>query len=467
VTFVNQSHVNFATTHHKAVISMKFDLDKIIKGLSNTTGEVFFDTLCLNLHECIDADYTIIARLNDAKNAATTLTMVAKGELADSLTYSLKGTPCEDVCNDALCCFPTDIQTFYPDDAMFADLNIDGYIGTPLKDSTGDVFGLLLALFEQETSFPDDILALFELFSGRVSAEIERTEAAADLQLLNESLEKQVQQRTSELQDAMHTLKETMTALADQAKMASLGQLVAGISHEINTPLGVAILANSTVSRYAQQIIEKINTAQLSKPQLLELTQYIAEGNESVQHNLQRASDLITNFKKVSIDKNTDEIMAVDLSVSIASLIKSMQPEALERHIDIVFTCPKHCVVETWPSDISQITSNLVMNSLVHAFPKEQQSSEPPYVNIVLAQNGDRITLTVRDNGIGIAENIINNIFDPFFTTKRGSGGTGLGLNIVYNIVKEKLEGDLAVKSEMGGGSQFIVTFASASEANV
>jgi len=442
---------------------MKFELEKIIAGLSNTTGEVYFNTLSLNLNECINADYTIIARLNQDRTAATTLAMVAKGSLAASLTYSLTGTPCADVCNEALCCFPTDVQKFYPDDKLFEELNIEGYIGTPLKDSKGDVFGLLLALFEEETPFPNDILALFELFSGRVSAEIERTEAATDLLNLNASLEKQVVERTSELQSAMDTLSETMTALADQAKMASLGQLVAGISHEINTPLGVAILANSTVDKHIKQIITQIDSGKLSKSQLLDLSRSIVQGNQSVQHNLQRAADLIRNFKKVSIDKNTDEVVSVDLSQSLSSLIQSMIPEGHERNVEISLSCPDICVVQTWPSDVSQVVSNLVINALIHAFPKEHNLDYPANIDVVLTKQPKQLTLIVKDNGIGIEDKIIKNIFDPFFTTKRGSGGTGLGLNIAYNIVKEKLDGELTVDSKMGSGCEFMVKFSSRS----
>ena len=98
---------------------MKFDLDKIIAGLSNTTGEVFYNTIALNLNACIGAEYTIIARLGEDKQTATTLTMVDHGQLGDNFTYSLQGTPCADVSDDSMCCYPRDVQSYYPDDAIF------------------------------------------------------------------------------------------------------------------------------------------------------------------------------------------------------------------------------------------------------------------------------------------------------------------------------------------------------------
>jgi signal transduction histidine kinase len=292
-----------------------------------------------------------------------------------------------------------------------------------------------------------------------VSAEIERTEAANDLQALNASLEAQVSRRTQELEEAMQSLKDTMSALTEQAKMASLGQLVAGISHEVNTPLGVAILANSVATNHAQTILEKIEAGKLSKSMLVSLSEDIVAGNESVQHNLHRAAELISSFKQVSIDKNIDHMAGVDLSFSLEALVKSLQPETEKRKISLQINCPLTCIVRTWPSDITQVASNIIMNSLVHGFPQGHLGSGQAKIAVELTQREDVITLVITDNGIGMSEAVIKNIFDPFFTTKRGSGGTGLGLNIVYNIVKEKLEGELEVESEVGVGSRFRVEF--------
>ena len=437
---------------------MKFELNKIIEGLSNTTGETFYNTLALKLNECIGADYIFICKLNEQKDTAQTLTMVAKGEVRPNITYSLIGTPCANVSCDVVSCYPKNVQNEFPDDDYFKVLGIDGYLGTPLKDSNGNVFGLLIALFEREIVDAADIQALFQLFSGRVSAEIERTEAANDLQALNASLEAQVSSRTLELEEAMQSLKDTMSALTEQAKMASLGQLVAGISHEVNTPLGVAILANSVATNHAQTILEKIEAGKLSKSMLVSLSEDIVAGNESVQHNLHRAAELISSFKQVSIDKNIDHMAGVDLSFSLEALVKSLQPETEKRKISLQIDCPQTCIVRTWPSDIAQVASNIIMNSLVHGFPEGHHNGQAK-ITVELTQLEEVISLVIADNGIGMSEAVVKNIFDPFFTTKRGSGGTGLGLNIVYNIVKEKLEGELEVESKVGVGSQFRVKF--------
>jgi signal transduction histidine kinase len=257
----------------------------------------------------------------------------------------------------------------------------------------------------------------------------------------------------------MQSLKDTMSALTEQAKMASLGQLVAGISHEVNTPLGVAILANSVATNHAQTILEKVEAGKLSKSMLVSLSEDIVAGNESVQHNLHRAAELISSFKQVSIDKNIDHMAGVDLSFSLEALIKSLQPETEKHKILLQIDCPHTCIVRTWPSDITQVASNIIMNSLVHGFPEGHQGNGRAKITVELTQLEDVISLVIADNGIGMSEAVVKNIFDPFFTTKRGSGGTGLGLNIVYNIVKEKLEGELEVESEVGMGSQFRVKF--------
>ena len=356
-------------------------------------------------------------------------------------------------------------------------LNIEGYIGTPLRDSDGDVSGILLALFESETGFPDDILALFELFSGRISAEIERTEAARELERLNSSLEEQVSVRTAELHNAMQTLNDTMQALAEQQKMASLGQLVAGISHEVNTPLGVAILANSVISQRIETTVEQLSGGNLSKIALQEACADIVRSSTAVQHNLARAAELISQFKQVAEEHNADAAAEVDLSRLLQTLLQSLRSRADEQGVVLSLDCPEHCLVTTWAGDIQQIASNIIVNALQHGFVSNELVSNELVSNelvtddfraeiqVSLQRDDDLIRLDIRDNGVGIDAAIIKNIFDPFFTTCRSSGA-GLGLHIVYNRVKEKLGGELNVSSESGRGCCFSICF-SAAEAPV
>jgi two-component system, NtrC family, sensor kinase len=183
---------------------MDFPLSEIIQGLSNTCGKEFYRRITLNLHNVIGADYTFIARLDRTRYTSKTLCLVAHGEVADNFEYSLDDTPCADVGDNSLCLYPNDITHFFPKDQLLIDMKIKGYVGSPLRNSDGSIFGLVVGLFEQEIPSVDDVSALFEIFSGRISVEIERTEQQCLLKEYNENLESLVEDRTKELQCALH-----------------------------------------------------------------------------------------------------------------------------------------------------------------------------------------------------------------------------------------------------------------------
>ena len=175
------------------------NLAQIIKSLKSSYGSDFFDSLTLQLHQLIGADYTFIAKLDKARYVSQTISLVAKGNKADNFEYSLTDTPCADVSDNSVCIYPRDICALYPNDQLLIDMKIDGYLGAPLHDSNGDVMGLIVALYETEITNGDEVVALFELFSGRISAEIEREDKELQLKYLNNSLEDKVNRRTQEL----------------------------------------------------------------------------------------------------------------------------------------------------------------------------------------------------------------------------------------------------------------------------
>ena len=236
--------------------------------------------------------------------------------------------------------------------------------------------------------------------------------------------------------------------------MASLGQLVAGISHEVNTPLGVAVLSSSVTADRLQKLVSQLADGSLTKPALVVFCEDLQESNASVQHNLERAADLMGHFKKVAIDQHTDNKVAVDLSLSMEALVNSLKPKAGRKGVLLGLQCPEHCLVYTWPGDISQIVTNLIMNALLHAFP---ETTEQPRITLEMRYRLPVLELSLSDNGVGISEAVMQRIFEPFFTTSRERGGSGLGLSIVHNLV-QKLEGDIQVNSRPGAGSQFVVT---------
>jgi len=433
-------------------------LPEIITSLKSTYGHEFFNNLTLQLSKHIGADYTFIARLNKETNTSRTISLVAKGKIVDNFEYSLEDTPCADVSDESLCIYPEGICDLYPNDQLLVDMNIDGYVGTPLRDSQGGMMGIVVALHEKKIEDPNFTVTLFELFSGRISAEIERTERDKQLQELTKTLEVKVEERTQELSQAIDLLKRTQKEMLAQEKMASLGELVAGVAHEINTPLGVAMLSGSVIAEASKEVADKITNQTLSKQDLQNGLSNIDQSITALNFNLQRAAELVSNFKLVAVDRSTDEIKELIFADWLNTLMGSLKPMLNKNHVTLDIQLPEPPVlITTCSSKLSQVICNLVTNAVVHGFPQHANLTDK-VLTIAVIENEQQIQLTIADNGIGIEEEFHEQLFNPFYTTNRGQGSTGLGLSIVQNILTGALGGKVEVISKVGQGTEFIVT---------
>lgn len=433
-------------------------LPSIIKSLKSTYGKDFFNSLVQQLHLAIGADYTFIARIDETHFVSKTISLVAHGEIADNFEYALQGTPCADVTQDSICIYPKDVCQYYPDDQLLIDMKIAGYIGVPLHDSAGKVVGIIVALYEEEIANQNFVTQLFELFAGRISAELERSEKEQLLKEFNRNLEKTVKARTSELTEALEHLTDTQEKLLEQQKMASLGNLVAGVAHEINTPLGVAILSSSNINESAVQIQDKLSQGTLKKSDLERYLATITESAEGLDFNLHRAAELVANFKQVAVERNTDEIQEIQLYDWFNTIHNSLKPMVEKHQVLLHLHHPEeHIVFKSYASMLSQIIVNLVTNCTMHAFPQTDNVYEKKIdISYLLVKN--TLQITVKDNGSGIEAHVKPHIFEPFYTSKRGEGGTGLGLSIVNNIVRGRLAGEIDVFSNENQGSEFLIT---------
>ncbi|MGB2741323.1 MAG: HAMP domain-containing sensor histidine kinase [Cognaticolwellia sp.] len=435
--------------------TLEQQLPDIIKSLSSTYGNAFFNELTLQLNKFIDADYTFIARLDAEKNTSKTISLVAKGQLADNFEYSLASTPCADIGDDSVCIFPQDICSLYPDDQLLIDMNIQGYVGVPLHNSIGDVMGIIVALHENKIVNQHVIVTVFELFAGRISAEIERTEKEAELNLLTKSLERKVMERTSSLSTALKQLELTQKEIIAKEKMAALGLLVAGVAHEINSPLGVAILGASVVEETSYKLHEKLNNSTLSKEDLSSGFTTILSSVKALNFNLHRAAELVHSFKEVAVDRSTDDIREFILSTWIHELINSLMPMLNKKSISVKLELPEQpIIITTCTSKLGQVLSNLITNASIHAFPKEVVNDNK-LITIKINEVNDNVHVFIQDNGVGVEQKNIEALFDPFFTTNRSEGNTGLGLSISRNIMTESLQGSIDMTSVLEQGSEF------------
>jgi signal transduction histidine kinase len=257
-----------------------------------------------------------------------------------------------------------------------------------------------------------------------------------------------------ELKTILDTLNTTQKQLVQSEKMASLGGLVAGVSHEINTPVGVAVTAASFLENSANTFRDLFKNGQMKKSDLEKFVSIVDESAKMLLGNLQRAADLIQSFKRVAVDQTTNDISRIDLKQYLDEVILSLRPQFKNRPIDVTIRCQENITLEVPAGPLSQVFSNLLNNALLHAFDADDSGSIT--VTCRLLEDG-RTEMRFKDTGKGIPPEVLPKIFDPFFTTKRGHGGTGLGLHILFNIVTQQLLGTVEVTSQPGAGTEFVV----------
>ncbi|RRJ84251.1 GAF domain-containing sensor histidine kinase [Aestuariirhabdus litorea] len=419
-------------------------LREIIEGVSNTYGEAFFNRITLQLHKVIGADYTFIARLDRQKYTSRTIALVAHGELADNFEYSLEHTPCANAADDSICCYPSGICEHYPDDQLLLDMKIEGYLGTPLHDSQGDVLGIIVALYEQPIRNEEQTLTLFKIFSGRIASEIERSEYA-------DTLEERVKLRTQELQTALDNLNTAQEQLVESEKLAALGHLVAGVAHEVNTPLGVAITAHSHLQSAYHKLKQGFDNKTLSSQEMSHFLDTFAEGSAMIESNLERACELVRNFKKTAADQHSNDCEQIPLGDYYRQVASTLSPLLKKKKVQLEIHSVGDGLINTFPGAHAQILTNLVDNSVKHGFRERTEQDRNQITVTITPMDQNRFKVDYRDNGCGIEDGIQAKVFDPFFTTSRETGSTGLGLSIIYNLIKKRFGESLTLIPEPEG----------------
>ena len=254
-----------------------------------------------------------------------------------------------------------------------------------------------------------------------------------------------------ELNLALADLKQTQTALLQKEKMASLGALVAGVSHELNTPLGNAVTVASTLLDEQKRFSKKMETG-LTRSELSTFVQTVKEAGDMLERNLFRASDLIHSFKQVAVDQSTFNRRVFELKDIVREIVLTMSPSIKRTPFVISEEVAPDLLMNSFPGPLGQVLMNLVNNSVVHGL----EGLDSGTISIkAQAEEPGWVVLRVADNGRGIPLDHQQRIFDPFFTTRLGKGGSGLGLSIVFNIVTGLLGGTVEVTSAQGKGSEF------------
>lgn len=259
-----------------------------------------------------------------------------------------------------------------------------------------------------------------------------------------------------DLQSSIQELHKAQERLLDAEKMAVLGGLSAEVSHEVNTPIGVGITSTTYLADLITKLEHEFNSQKLTKRTFEE---FIGNANQSVNlliNNLSRASDLISSFKQVAVDQTSDKIRLVNIGHYIDEVIHSLHPKLKKTSHSIKVNCADNIEVQVHAGALSQIFTNLIINSIIHGFENINRGE----IRIDVSYNRDRLHITYQDNGNGLTKDQKERLFDPFYTTKSGAGGSGLGTHIIYSLVTDSLNGTIDVESEPNQGLTYHIEFA-------
>ncbi|MCQ8877938.1 ATP-binding protein [Pseudoalteromonas shioyasakiensis] len=282
-----------------------------------------------------------------------------------------------------------------------------------------------------------------------------------EIKQLNQSLEEKVNQRTIALREANQELLNTLermhqyqNQIVESEKMASLGQMVAGVAHEVNTPIGLGITGSTLLRDKLAEINSGFENKTLTSSQLKRFIDDGIENLDLIYRNLNRAAELVSSFKKVAVNQDGELNAIVNVKELISDVLLSMRTEIQEKDPEVTVHCPSELIFETKVGPLQQVLQQLISNSIIHGF-KDDIGNE---IEFTIERTESSLIIHYHDNGIGVDKTIKKRIFDPFVTTKRGEGGSGLGMHLVYNLVTQALGGNVYYDEQEKTGTRFIIT---------
>lgn len=278
--------------------------------------------------------------------------------------------------------------------------------------------------------------------------------AQAHIEELNEGLERRVAERTAELRSTLETLHQARNELVRSEKLAALGALVAGIAHELNTPIGNSVTVATTLAARTEELAREFASGGLRRNSFDAFMENTREAGELLTRNLHRAQELVRSFKQVAVDQSSENRRPFELGEMLHEIAVTLGPMLRGSHYTLDIAPAEALQMDSYPGALGQILTNLISNALTHAFAGRPDG----HIAVTTQAGSDSVRISVTDNGHGIDSASLQRIFDPFFTTRLGEGGSGLGLYIVYNLVTRTLGGQIDVQSTPGSGTRFTLT---------
>jgi|EP01034_Spumella_vulgaris_P031906 signal transduction histidine kinase len=329
--------------------------------------------------------------------------------------------------------------------------DIVSWMGAPILLNDYAYGVLVVQSYDEDMIYSQSDLDVLAFMASHVAVVISRLQADRAIRRAKTALEEQ----NAALNTALTQLQTAQGELVRQEKLASLGRLVAGVAHEINTPLGICVTATSHLVQELKLTKEDLANGALDEEGLNQFFDIVDQTLRIMTTNTQRAAALVRSFKQVAVDQSSDNVRSFNLRKYLDEVLLSLQPKLKGKPVEVQVDCPPDIQMESFPGAVSQIVTNMVVNSLVHGFGDGQSGS----IKIKGRVEGEHVHFDYSDDGIGMDQGTLSQLFDPFFTTKRGSGGSGLGAHILYNLVTGPLGGTIKVVSAPNMGLHYNLRF--------
>jgi len=341
-------------------------------------------------------------------------------------------------------------------DKILGSSDFSCWMGAPMMTADKLHGVIVIQSYQENVIYNEEDLLLLDFVASHVAIAIEMNLQETQRRASDKKLAEQHSMLEQQNLVLIQTIKELETAqeeLVQKEKMASLGGLVAGIAHEINTPLGVCVTAVSHLKEEHKQLKILLEEKKLTEKGLVRYIKEFDLGLQILTNNTKRGADLVRSFKQVAVDQSSDKSRTINIKEYISEVLLSLKPSLKRFHHDIFIDCPDDIFIKINAGAISQIFNNLIMNSVIHGF----EGIEIGHIKIKISCKDSCMTIHYSDDGHGIDEESIKRLFEPFYTTKRGEGGSGLGTHLIFNLVHTSLQGKIEVKSKLNEGLTYII----------
>jgi len=433
------------------------DLASIMKASQAISSELRLDKLFIKVIEIILENSGAQAGVLLLENKGEMeITAIVKAEESERLLHSVDGKPTEEVPRSVIQYVQRTgedllLQNSFDDDHWNHDIYIKNHrphsiLCMPIHYQERLTGILYLENNLISKAFSKDRLSVLKTLLVQVAISLENGRLFHEISKLNAGLEHEIEQRSTEL-------KTTQEQLLQVEKMAALGELVAGVAHELNTPLGVATTASTHVDVLLEELKASYSTEKMTRTELESFMENAKEGLSVVTTSLRRSAELVNSFKLVAVNQSSQDQSLLNLFDHLDSVITAIKPLLITGEHDFAWRCSRKLLIYTYPNAFSQIITQLTTNSLIHGFEELKKGK----IELEIQESADRLRLKYSDNGRGMPKEVLDKIFNPFMTTKRGSECMGLGTHIIFNLVHQQLKGTISCESQVGIGTTFII----------